>query len=325
MSRVFLAADIGGTHARLALVEARDDGRIEVLHRSHGLCAAQASLEQAVSAFLPRAPRVDAAVIAVAGVVLNGRVISRNLPWPAEPDALRALGIPHVAVVNDFVAAAHAVQCMEAADATLLTPNAHVASDGPVLVVGPGTGLGAALRVPLAGRVAVLSCEPQQMSLAPGNARELALLRHWMEAGTGHVGIGHAVSGPGLLNLYRGLCELDGVAPVLDSPLDVAAAADRGDDARASEAVARFCGLFGSLVGDLVMATGATGVFVVGGVPAKIKPHLLGSDFAARMVDKDLMRPVLERIPVRMVEDPDVGVVGAACWYLQQPGRDQDA
>ena len=329
MSRVFLAADVGGTHARLALVEARGDGRIAVLHRSQGLCAAHASLAQVVSALLPQGWRVDAAAIAVAGVVQDGRVISRNLPWPVDADGLRALGIPRVAVVNDFVAAAHAVQCMEAADTTLLTPRAGAAADGPVLVVGPGTGLGAALRVPAAGGVAVLPCEPQQMSFAPGNGRELALLRHWMETRTGHVGMGHAVSGPGLLHLYRGLCALDGVAPVLGSPLDVAAAADGDGDAHATEALARFCGLFGSLVGslvgDLAMATGATAVFVVGGVAARLKRHLLESDFAARLVDKDLMRPVLERIPVRLVEDPDVGVIGAGCWYLQQPGLAQGA
>lgn len=325
MSRAFLAADIGGTHARLALVEPRGGGRIAVLHRSQALCAAHGSLAQVVSALLPRAPRLDAAAIAVAGVVQDGRVISRNLPWPVDADGLRALEIPRVALVNDFVAAAHAVQCMEAADTTLLTPRAGAAADGPVLVVGPGTGLGAALRVPTAGGVAVLPCEPQQMSFAPGNARELALLGHWMETRTGHVGIGHAVSGPGLLHLYRGLCALDGVAPVLGSPLDVAAAADGDGDAHAAEAVARFCGLFGSLVGDLAMATGATAVFVIGGVAARLKRRLLESDFAARLVDKDLMRPVLERIPVHLVEDPDVGVIGAACWYLQQPGLPQGA
>jgi glucokinase len=318
VSRAFLAADIGGTHARLALVEARDDGRIEVLRRSHGLCAAHASLADAVSDFLGATTRVDAAAVAVAGVVLDGRVISRNLPWPVDAGELRALGIGEVAVVNDFVAAAHAVQRMRGEGTTLLTPRAQVAADGPVLVIGPGTGLGAALRVPVAGGVAVLSCEPQQVSLAPGNARELALLRLWMDEGGGHVGIGHAVSGPGLLNLYRGLCALDGVAAAFDSPLDVVAAADLGDDGRAVEAVARFCGLFGSLVGDLAMVTGATGVYVVGGVPAKIRSHLLAGEFAARMVDKDLMRPVLERIPVWMIDDPDLGVVGAACWYLQQ-------
>ncbi|GAB3310179.1 glucokinase [Luteimonas notoginsengisoli] len=325
MSRVFLAADIGGTHARLALVEPRGGDRIAVVHRSQGLCAAHGSLAQVVSALLPQASRVEAAAIAVAGVVQGGRVISRNLPWPVDADGLRALGIPRVAVVNDFVAAAHAVQCMEAADTTLLTPRAGAAADGPVLVVGPGTGLGAALRVPVAGGVAVLPCEPQQMSFAPGNARELALLRQWMEAGTGHVGIGHAVSGPGLLCLYRGLCALDGVAPVLGSPLDVAAAADGNGDAHAAEAVSRFCGLFGSLVGDLAMATGASAVFVIGGVAASLKRRLLESDFAARLVDKDLMCPVLERIPVRLVEDPDVGVIGAACWYLQQAARAQGA
>jgi glucokinase len=35
------------------------------------------------------------------------------------------------------------------------------------------------------------------------------------------------------------------------------------------------------------------------------------------MVDKDVMRQVLEQVPVRLVDDPDLGVIGAASWFLQ--------
>jgi len=319
MNKVFLAADIGGTNARLALARARDDGGVELLERRRYLCAAHASLRAIVEEFLgAHGGGVDAMAIGVAGVVKGDEIISRNVPWPIRLAEIRALGLSDVAAVNDFVAVAHAAQCMNDTDTLLLTPRCARQAPGPTLVVGPGTGLGAALRVPVGARTLVLPSEPQQVALAPGNPRELAVLQHWMRAGAPHVGIGHAVSGPGLLNLYRALCELDGVLPRLRSSDDVSAEAGIDGDAHAVEAVAMFCALFGSVVGDLAMVTGATGVFIAGGVPQKVRRQLIEGGFAARMADKDVMRPVLEQVPVRLIEDEDLGVIGAAAWFLQR-------
>ena len=319
MSAVLLAADIGGTHARLALARDRGDGGVDIIDQERYLCGEHPSLAAIVACFLSGRGPVDDAAIGVAGVVHGDSVFSRNLPWSIALAELRALGIRRVAVVNDFVAVAHAEQCMNDIDTILLTPRAHGGGSRlPSLVIGPGTGLGAALRVAAGERVLVLPSEPQQMSLAPGNARELAVLRHWMRDGASHVGVGHAVSGPGLVNLYHALCELDGVAPCLQSAAEVTAAADLASDARAIEAVACFCGLLGSVVGDLVMVSGATRVFLVGGILSRLEKPLRESGFAARMVDKGVMRPVLERVPVRLIKDPDLGVIGAAAWYWQR-------
>lgn len=315
--RPFVSADIGGTNARVALVRGRADGGIEVLRRQHYRCAAHPSLHAILEDFLAPGDGVDALALAIAGVVNGDAVISRNVPWPIRPAEFRARGFRDVAAVNDFVAVAHADQCMGDAGTVLLTPAAASPAPGATLVVGPGTGFGAAVRVDVDGRVLVLPCEPQQMALAPGNLRELSVLAHWMRAGAAHVGIGHAVSGPGLLHLYRALCALDGVVPGCASAEAIDAHAAAGD-ATAREALSMFCALLGSVVGDLALATGAGRVFVAGGIPSRIKPHLLASDFAARMVNKDVMRAVLERVPVRLVEDPDLGVIGAAAWFLRR-------
>jgi glucokinase len=34
------------------------------------------------------------------------------------------------------------------------------------------------------------------------------------------------------------------------------------------------------------------------------------------------MRPVLERVPVRLIEQAQLGVLGAASWYLERRSRD---
>ena len=324
--RPFLAADIGGTHARLALVRALDGG-IDILDQHKYQCADFSGLAPIVTDFLGPRGMVEDAAIGCAGLRRGDTIVSLNLPWPVSLPEIRALGIARAAAVNDFVAVAHATQCMGPNDGVLLTPDAkpgdahatdaHSAEPGPVLVVGPGTGFGAALRVPVGERWLVLPSEAGQVSLAPGNAREREVLAQ-LQGGAGYVSAEQVVSGPGLLRLYRTLCVLERVEPACDSPAAVAAAAADGGDAQAVEAVAIFCAKFGSLLADTVMVTGAVRVFVAGGIVQKILPQLQRSDFVARFLDKGAMRQVLERVPVRLIDHPHKGVIGAASWYLAQ-------
>lgn len=323
LDRPFLATDIGGTHARMALVRARRDGSIELLDQHKYLCADYPGAAPIIAEFLSTRGLVEDAAIGAAGMRRGETIISINLPWAVDLDAIRALGIGCVDAVNDFVAVAHATQCMGAGDGVLLNPDAKTpghggGESGPVLVVGPGTGFGAALRVPVGGeRWLVLGSEAGQVSLAPGNARERALLAQ-LQGDAGYVRAEGVVSGPGLLATYCALCAVDGVAPQQDTPAAVADAAADDSDAHAAEAVAIFCAQFGSLLADTVMVTGATRVYVAGGIVTKILPMLERSDFIARFLDKGVMRQVLERVPVRLIDHPHKGVIGAASWYLLQ-------
>ncbi len=86
--------------------------------------------------------------------------ITTNLPWPLSPHRLRAdLNLAEVSLVNDFEALAYATEDMEAAQLLHLTGPAK-AQDGPRLLLGPGTGLGAALWIPNNGRPIVLPTKP---------------------------------------------------------------------------------------------------------------------------------------------------------------------
>ncbi|MCC6595518.1 MAG: glucokinase, partial [Rhodanobacteraceae bacterium] len=131
----------------------------------------------------------------------------------------------------------------------------------------------------------------------------------------------HALSGPGLVNLHRALARLHGVAPVFDTPAAISTAAHRGD-ATALDTVRVFCGWLGSVVGDLVLGYGAFGgVHLAGGVLPQLGDLLADSDFLARFLDKGPMRAALERVPVRLVEHGQLGITGAAIWYLQHTGE----
>ena len=320
----FVAADVGGTNARIALVQAEGE-RIEILDYRRYPCSQYPSLTAILSDFTGRQldagqPRAafERMAIASAGVVLDGEVINSNLPWRISLQDLRdTLGLHELHVINDFAAAAHGTQRLDPAESRLLTPCVSVAEAGPALVVGPGTGLGAAVCIPHPRGTVVLPTEAGMTAFAPGTEREVEILRWMQRHGTRHVSTEQLVSGPGLVNLYQALCELESARALLREPAAISQSALAGDP-MALEAVLTFCALLGSVIGDLAVLSGARAVHVAGGIVPQLVDFLPRSDFRARLVDKGAMRAVLERVPVRLIENERLGALGAASWYLQQ-------
>ena len=90
-----------------------------------------------------------------------------------------------------------------------------------------------------------------------------------------------------------------------------------GTDAGAVEALSLFCELLGSTAGNLALSYGATGgMYLAGGILPQIREFLLESKFMDRFTAKGDMRPYLEAIPVNLIEHGQLGVIGAAGWYL---------
>jgi glucokinase len=158
----------------------------------------------------------------------------------------------------------------------------------------------------------VLPSEGGHVALAPGNEREMDLLR-LLARGRDYVHTGHVLSGPGLVNLYRALGELDGMPAVHAEPERITAAALAGDDALALETLRMFCAMLGGFVGDLaVLFKASGGVFLAGGILPQLSDFLPRSEFRARFFNKGVMRDFLAGVPVRLIEHGRLGVLGAA-------------
>lgn len=137
-----LAGDIGGTHARLALVDV--SGRTATIARERTVPSATApDLGTVVLAFLAEAGTApQRACFGIAGPVVDGECIAPNIPWPVSARRLAAtIGIPRTTLVNDFEAAAHAVPFLQPADVVTLLEG-QPAERGPIALIGAGTGLG---------------------------------------------------------------------------------------------------------------------------------------------------------------------------------------
>jgi len=332
-----IAADVGGTHARIASIRplAEDGGAAFVIDDyCKYACADYPGLGAIIDAFRVRHGRaIDAVALAIAGFVVDDAVINVNLPWAVSISALRReLGLRELAVVNDFKAIAHAVGHIAEGESTLLCgPSAR--QDGPVLVVGPGTGLGGAVHLPRrGGSPTILATEVGQATLAATTEIEFAVLGE-LRRRSPRVLVEHVLSGTGLVNLDAAIRALRGAPALVRTAAGISAAARGGGDPLASETVDVFCAWFGALLGDLALLYGAQGgIYLAGGVLPQMRDLLARSRFVERFLDKGAMREALERTPVRLVDHAQLGVIGAASWYFERepeydraPGADASA
>ena len=308
-----LVADVGGTHARLGW--ARADGAIDVHDVETCRGAEHASLGAILHDYLQRlhalqpGVRVRSAVVAIAGFLDGDRLVNANLPWEVSVRrTAHDAGLASLQVINDFEAVARAIPGVRRSVLVPLTAQDDPGMQSPALVLGPGTGLGAALCLDAEGREVLLS-EAGHAALAAGTATELEVLqrlsRRWP-----HVDNERVLSGTGLMHLYDALADLRGAVPRWRQVAPLVEAAAHGDDALARETLEVFCGWLGSLVGDLVLTVGARQAYLAGGVTRHIAPFLHQGDFARRYAEK--FTGARTPPPLWRIDHGQLGLVGAA-------------
>lgn len=315
---LLLAADLGGTKSNLWLFEYRN-GKRKIREQATLRSADYANARSVLAAFLKDA-RVQAAALAIAGPVIEGRAKTPNLPWEAEQAVIaRALGTERVELINDLAATAYGLA--EVGTGGLATLNEGSHGTGAIAVIAAGTGLGeAALAPEAAGRLALPS-EGGHADFAPGNDTEVALLQY-LARRYGHVSWERVVSGPGLHAIYDFLIDTrrgtpsGGLAARMasgDPSAAIAHAALEQSDAAAVQALDMFVRLYGAEAGNLALKFLATGgVYIAGGIAPKILPRLLSGLFMEGFLAKGRHADLLRRIPVNVVLEPKAALFGAA-------------
>jgi glucokinase len=315
-----LAGDIGGTNARLALAEVNAGTRIVAEH--DGKSQNIGDFAGFVADFLARSgARPEGACLAIAGPVIGNSVTGTNLPWTVEAGALgRRIGVSRVRLINDFAAIGYGIRVLEEADLLTLQPG-HPDPSGVIGIIGAGTGLGEGMVVRSGGQWTVLSSEGGHATYAPVAVRERDLYAFLSDRYGGHVSVERVASGPGLVDTFEFLtAKSGGPSEAIREELrreDPAAVITRHalarTDAAAREALSLFIDAYGSQAGNLALTVLATGgIYVAGGIAAKIASELAEGRFLEAFRNKGRMRGLLERIPVHVILNPDVGLLGAA-------------
>jgi glucokinase len=305
-----LVGDIGGTNARFARSGAKGEYRNE---RKFAV-ADHPEFLQAVRAYLAEGPPVDEAVIAVATPVRGDKIQFTNNPWHFSiAEMKRVLGLQHLSVINDFVAQAEAIPALHGEDLRELKPGVP-RPDRPILVIGPGTGLGAAFMLPGGTDRRVLPSEAGHASFASQDAVQDSLLARLRQR-HGHVSIERLLSGPGLLSIAMLIAEAGGESLDIGTPREVSARAAEGICLHCAEALRIFSSILGSVAGNLALTMRAEGgVFLTGGLCRGLGPLLDTEALTAAFADKGRFSGYLAQIRIDQVLRPHTGLLGAAVY-----------
>lgn len=307
----WLVGDIGATHARFGLVSPSG----QLLHSRVLADEDYPTIDAALTAFLAErgpspAPRKGA--IAIASPITGDRVAMTNHPWNFSILALRdRFGFERLEVINDFTALALALPRL-AANERLAVGGGAAAAGAPIGVLGPGSGLGVSGLVPSGGHWIALTGEGGHATMAPATERESAVLDR-MRRHFDHVSAERALSGPGLVNLYNTLAQLDGVPARGYTAAQITDLAIRAEDPLCVETTTMFCAMLGTMAGNLALTLGARGgVYIGGGIVPKLGQTFVDSPFRERFEAKGRFQAYLEAIPTFVVTHPLPAFLGCA-------------
>ncbi len=314
-----LLADIGGTNARFALCEdmiVRDERQLR--------CADYAAIEDAVAHYLHSVGerrQVEAASLAIAAPLSGDQVSMTNHSWRFSISGLRQKQHwRRLIVLNDFTALAMAIRHLPEKELRQVGGIKH-ASEAPIALLGAGTGLGVSGLIYSGAHWLPLQGEGGHVSLAPGNEREAAVLQQlWRRFD--HVSAERVLSGPGLVNLYTALCELDDVAVQTYQAADITDHALSNSCAQCREAVDMFCGLLGGVAGNLVLTLGARhAVYIGGGIVPRLGDFFAQSMFRRRFESKGRYVEYLRPVPVYVINSAQPAFVGLAQSFASPGAR----
>ncbi len=362
MASTILAGDIGGTKAILRLVDIRPPAVHTVqpvqavLYEETFASRDFPDLAPLVRQFLHNAAAqlgqaqpVENACFGIAGPVVENTSELTNLGWSLSGDRLALeLGIASIYLINDFAAVGYGIQALMPEDTVTLQAGAPV-PQAPVALIGAGTGLGESFLIPQpGGGCQVFASEGSHGDFPPRSPLEFQLLNYLRELHQiNRISIERVVSGMGIISIYQFLrhqwpqqesaalgkiChkwrqEIGRTEQSIDLAAEISHAALTGQDFLCVQTMNLFIEAYGAEAGNLCLKLlPYGGLYVAGGIAAKILPLMQMGNFMKAFCDKGRMSGHMAKIPVHVVVNPRVGLIGAAicasqpfdaCYHLE--------
>ena len=307
-----LAIDVGGTNIRFGLAETET---APLSHIQNLTCADYPSIENAIDAYLGSLPsdvtrQIGIACIAVAGPMMGDHVDVTNNHWQFSKRNLSArLPGNGLLVINDFTAQALAqIHPDGAGNQPILMGESR--PDAPLLVIGPGTGLGVAALMPAQHNHAVIEGEGGHVCFTPRDDLEREI-EVFLRKTHGFVSAEHVVSGPGLEAIYKFLCHRDGGRDVHATAAQIGLAALK-EDPRARQSALIMLNALATVMANNILTMGCwQGAVIAGGIVPRLASLIPDSHFEERFCGAGVMSDILKTIPIWLATDPLTGLYGA--------------
>ncbi|MGA9381335.1 MAG: glucokinase, partial [Phormidium sp.] len=288
----------------------------------------------AASEHLGYTPKPEKACFAIAGPIVNNSVKLTNLVWFLDAEHLQEeLGIAKISLINDFVAVGYGVLGLTESDLHTLQVGKFQA-ESPIAVIGAGTGLGQAFLTPSGDSYQVFGTEGGHTDFAPRTELEFQMMKYLLDKHqVDRISVERVVSGMGIVSIYQFLRdkkiasesaeigeiirkweqEAGSSEKTVDPGAVIGKAALDKTDPLSEETLQIFVELYGTEAGNMALKLlPYGGLYIAGGIAGKILPLIKEGGFMQSFTNKGRMRNLLEKVPVHVVLNPQVGLIGAA-------------
>ncbi|MFN6035183.1 MAG: glucokinase [Dolichospermum sp.] len=276
----------------------------------------------------------DKACFAIAGPVVGNTAKLTNLSWFLDTERLsKELGIERISLINDFAAVGYGIFGLNKQDLLTLQVGKYQ-STAPMAIIGAGTGLGQGFLIKQGQDYQVFPSEGGHADFAPRNELEFELLKYILtKYDIQRVSVERVVSGLGIISIYQFLRDrkIATESPVIanavrtweqeagksEKTVDPGAlignAALEKSDRLSEQTMQLFIEAYGAEAGNLALKLlPYGGLYIAGGIAPKILPLIQDGSFLASFTQKGRMGSLLEEIPVFMILNQQVGLIGAA-------------
>jgi glucokinase len=306
-----LVGDIGGTNARFALVA---PGKSELMSIKSLQCTKFETVQEAIKSYLSSINDVEivSACIASAGTTHLDIFKPANNDWVInKSNVSSALNNIQVNWINDFSAQALATTTLNSNDVIVINKGV-IQPERVRLVIGPGTGLGTCGLINSSSGWIPLPAQGGHSDFAPNSSLEIEI---WtlLQKQFGHVAVERILSGPGIVNLYKALCQINGKEVLFNSPSEITSAAIKSNpDLLAKSTLELFCQVFGSVTGTIALSTGCLGgIYITSDLVRNFLDFFIDSDFLKSFEDKGRLKYYMTDIPIFISKKENMGLIGS--------------
>ena len=306
-----MVGDIGGTNARFALVA---PGKSELMSIKTLQCTKFETVQEAINSYISSIndAEIVSACIASAGTTHLDIFKPANNDWVInKSNVSSALNDIQVNWINDFSAQALATTTLKSNDVIVINQGA-VQPERVRLVIGPGTGLGTCGLINSSNGWVPLPAQGGHSDFAPNSSLEIEI---WtlLQKQFGHVAVERILSGPGIVNLYKALCQINEKEVLFNSPSEITSAAIKvNPDSMSKETLHLFCRIFGSVTGTIALSTGCLGgIYITSDLVRNFLDFFIDSDFLKSFEDKGRLKYYMTDIPIFISKKENMGLIGS--------------
>jgi len=318
-----LVADIGGTNARFAY---KDDVSNELSNFSYLKCTDFENIFDAIKYYQEENNlHIKNMSIAVASTTKHDAIKFTNNHWNFKQSSVfEYFKLDKLIFINDFVAQSLCFSTFykdltidpSLNNKTALNNNLDIVRPGipikkaPLLVTGPGTGLGVCTLLNLDGSSIAIEGEGGHSSFAPNSDIEVELLQ-FLRKKYDHVSNERIVSGSGIEEIFKFILSRQGKQSSKMKAPEIGEKALLGEQ-DAMNSVKLMFSILGTIVSSVILINGAQGgVILSGGITPKLHRIFKESNFEKNLLNKGRRYNYIKDVPIWLTKDNNNGLKGA--------------